>query len=338
MPAIHSHEDGTVLSLVIPIYRSEENIPDLLKAVTDLAHRVALEAVFVVDGSPDRSAELLHRELPRQRFVCRLVELTRNFGAFSAITAGMAEGRGDHFAVLAADLQEPPELILDFHKLLSTGDCDVVIGQRISRGDPWLSRTLSGMFWSLFRRLAIRNIPAGGVDTFACTRQVRDSILALPEVDSSLISLLFWVGYRQQKVPFVRRQRTVGKSAWSLAKKLDYAIYSLFNFTDVPIRLLIYSGMLAALSSVVLGAVVLTAKLTGRIPVPGYTAVALLIMFYGGMTMFGLGVVGQYVWLALQNARRRPNYIIRSSIAFDAPAARITRDADDSSPNERAET
>jgi polyisoprenyl-phosphate glycosyltransferase len=301
-----------MLSLVVPIYRSEENIPELLKAIADLARRTPLEAVFVIDGSPDKSVEILHRELSLQPFSSRLIELSRNFGAFSAVTAGLAQGAGDYFAMLAADLQEPPEMILDFVDRLSTGRVDVVVGQRISRNDPWLSRALSHAFWNLFRTFAVRDIPTGGVDTFGCTRLVRDRLISLPEVDSSLVSLLFWVGFRREVVPFIRRGRTAGKSAWSLKKKVDYAIHSFFNFSDLPIRLLIYSGALAAVLSVAVGVLVLAARIGGFTQVPGYTALALLIAFYGGVMTFGLGVVGQYVWLTLQNARRRPNYIIQT--------------------------
>jgi polyisoprenyl-phosphate glycosyltransferase len=202
-----------VLSLVVPLYKSEANLPDLLKAVAWMNTQIRMEAVFVVDGSPDRCAEILRAELPRQPFESRLIELSRNFGAFSAITAGMAEGTGDYFALLAADLQEPPELILEFVKRLETGELDVVVGQRSARNDPFVSRVFSGMFWYFFRKFAVAQIPPGGVDTFGCTRQVRDSLLALPEVDSSLVSLLFWVGYRRETVAFERRERTAGKSA-----------------------------------------------------------------------------------------------------------------------------
>ncbi|MBX9601772.1 MAG: glycosyltransferase family 2 protein [Bryobacteraceae bacterium] len=321
MPATPGNRGG-VLSLVVPLYKSEANLPDLLKAVAWMNTQTRMEAVFVVDGSPDRCAEILRRELPGQPFESRLVELSRNFGAFSAITAGMAEGTGDYFALLAADLQEPPELILKFVKRLESGDLDVVVGQRSARNDPFTSRVFSSVFWYFFRKFAVAQIPPGGVDTFGCTRQVRDSLLALPEVDSSLVSLLFWVGYRRETVAFERRQRTAGKSAWSMKKKIDYAINSFFNFTDLPVRLLIYGGAVAAAISFGVGLFLIGARLSGLIQVPGYTALALLISFYGGLTMFALGVVGQYIWLALQNARRRPNYIVRAAMRFAGSAVR----------------
>lgn len=288
----------------------------------DLAGRIDIEVVFVIDGSPDRCADILERELPKQPVRTLLVQLSRNFGAFSAITAGLQAGTGDQFAVLAADLQEPPELVVEFNRILTSGAADIVVGRRESRDDPWVSRVLSRVFWFVFRRLAIGDLVPGGVDTFACTRQVRDELLGLREVDSSLVALLFWVGFRREQVGYGRRKRAAGKSAWTFAKRLNYAIQSIFNFTDIPIRTLIGIGALGTAFSAGLGIVVLIAHLLNKIPVPGYTAIVLLILFYGGLTIFGLGVVGQYVWLCLQNSRHRPNYIVRSVSLNDGALSR----------------
>jgi hypothetical protein len=155
------------------------------------------------------------------------------------------------------------------------------------------------------------DIPPGGVDTFACTRDFRDRLLDLREVDSSLISLLFWLGFRRRVIHFSRRSRRTGKSSWSLRKKIDYAIYSIFSFTDLPIRALMFTGAFGAVAAFILSAIILVYKLLGRIEVPGYAALALLILFFGGTTTLALGIIGQYVWLGLQNARQRPHYVIR---------------------------
>jgi glycosyltransferase involved in cell wall biosynthesis len=161
-----------MLSLVLPIYRSEVNLPALLEAVRDMDKKIRIEAVFVVDGSPDRSAELLEEQLPVFPVRSQLIQLSRNFVSFSSIRAGLEHGTGDYFAMLAADLQEPPELILRFVELLESGQADIVIGQRASRDDPWFSRLLSSIFWKIFRQFAVADMPAGGVDTFGCTRAI----------------------------------------------------------------------------------------------------------------------------------------------------------------------
>jgi polyisoprenyl-phosphate glycosyltransferase len=313
-------EGVAVLSLIVPIYRNEENLPRLLEALTNLNSRLGedFEVVFSVDGSPDRCYELLREQLPLAAFRSTLLLLSRNFGSFSAITAGLEAARGDYFAALAADLQEPPELAISFLEILSSGEADIVFGSREHRSDAFLTEVASSTFWSLFRRYIIKDMPRGGVDVFGCNTVVRNQILSFRESNTNLIALLFWIGFRRAYVGYERRSRQEGKSAWTWRKKLRYSINSVFNFTDIPITLLFYCGGFA-LALAILGILtVLFARITGRIQVPGYTPIVLSVMFFGALTSIGLGVVGQYLWLTLQNTRQRPNYIIQQIERYDA--------------------
>ncbi len=301
-----------MLSIVIPVYKNEENLDRLLSELERVtsACDVPVEVVFVVDGSPDRCLEILRERLPRAGFSSRLVALSRNFGSFNAILAGLDVGSGDTFAVLAADLQEPPELALKFHGILSRGEADIVFGVRASRSDPWTDEAASRLFWGIYRRLVLPELPPGGVDMFGCTRAVRDRVVALRESNTNLIALLFWLGFRRAYVPYERQPRREGTSAWTLAKKLRYCLDSVFNFTDLPIRLLLGVGIIGTTTALAYTIVLLVARLTGRIDIPGYTATALAIAFFGSITSLGLGIVGQYLWLVLQNSRHRPSYLI----------------------------
>ena len=162
-------------SLIIPVYRNEENIPDLVLALGELASTIeAFEVVFVVDGSPDNSAELLAQNLQGARFTWQLVELSRNFGAFSAIRQGLALARGHFLAVMAADLQEPPELIVEFFRELNSGRCDLIVGVRASRVDPLPTRLSSQIFWWLYKKLIMSQVPTGG---WMCLAAIARSVL-----------------------------------------------------------------------------------------------------------------------------------------------------------------
>ncbi len=308
-----------MISLVIPVYKNSENIPSLIDALSELNTKLAgdLELVFVVDGSPDDSFLQLSKCLPESGLRSQLILLSRNFGSFSAIRAGFEASRGDRFAVMAADLQESPDLIVEFNRILADEAVDITIGQRSSRADPFFSRIASGLFWGFYRRYIQPEIPPGGVDIFACQRNVRDQILKLKENNTSLIGLLFWVGFRRQFVSYERRPRKLGKSAWTVQKKLRYLMDSIFAFSDLPIRLLTRLGVAGLISSVLFSAVVLSVRLFGNIPVPGYAATVLLVTFFGALNCFGLGIIGNYVWRTFDNTKFRPNYIVASREVFN---------------------
>jgi glycosyltransferase involved in cell wall biosynthesis len=307
-----------MLSLVIPVYRNEENLPRLFRELEAFADAFAspLEIVFVVDGSPDGSLRILQERLPGWRLRTQLVELSRNFGSFAAIAAGLQHGRGDYLAVISADLQEPLQLVAEFHRLMAAGEADVVFGHRTSRADPRTSHVLSESFWRLYRRYVVPDMPKGGVDMFGCTRQVRDHVAAMREVNTNLIALLFWLGFRRAFVPYERRARLEGRSAWTFGRKLRYALDSVFAFTDLPIRALLLLGATGTGLAIVAGVTVFIGWLTGRVPVLGYTPLMLVITFFGGLTALGLGITGQYLWLTLQNARARPNFIVSTASSF----------------------
>jgi glycosyltransferase involved in cell wall biosynthesis len=308
-----------MLSLVVPVYNNALSLPALLDQVAALAPRISggLEVVFVVDGSPDDSLRILKDRLPSWQVPSQLVELSRNFGSFAAIAAGLQQGRGEYFAVIAADLQEPPELVVTFHAMLAAGTADVVMGHRTKRADPWLSQILSNVFWRMYRRFVMPDLPPGGIDVFGCTREVRDRLLELKEIHTNLIAQLLWLGYRRAFVPYERRARVGGRSAWTMAKKLRYALDSIFSFTDLPLRVLLLLGATATTAAIVAAVTVLICWWLGLITVLGYTPLMLAITSFGGLTALGLGIVGEYLWLSLQNTRNRPPFIVRAVDRFE---------------------
>jgi len=299
-------------SLVIPVYRNEGNIPALIDAIESLNKESPepIEVVFVIDGSPDRSGEILAAGRESYTFPYQIVFHSRNFGSFTAIRTGMEYARGKMIAVMAADLQEPPSLILDFFSRLSSGEVDIVFGQRTARKDAWLRDKLSNTFWWLYRKLVIRDIPKGGVDIFACNRVVADTVLQIFEPNSSLIAQLFWVGFRREFVPYERRQREIGESSWSFSRRLRYMMDSIFSFSDMPILVVLWLGVAGCFLSLAFGAVVAFARIVGWIQAPGYTALAVLITFSTSALLAVQGIIGSYLWRTFENTKRRPLRII----------------------------
>ena len=309
-----------MLSLIIPVYRNEGSIPDLLAAVQGLHQQLAgaLEVVFVVDGSPDRCHALLRAQLPATGLNATLVLLTRNFGAFAAVRMGLQQATGETFAVMAADLQEPPELVLQMQAVLARDEADVVVAERALRHDPFLQRWQAQLFWAAYRRWVVPDMPPGGVDIFACNRAFRDALLTLAESRSSLIAQIFWLGFRRASVPYVRQPRQHGQSAWTWRKKIAYLADSVFAFTDLPVRLLTRAGMLGMAVAVAMAVVVLFGKLSGLIAVPGYSMTLIAILFFGALNLLSLGIVGTYAWRAYENTKQRPQAVALRVDRFNA--------------------
>lgn len=304
-------------SLVVPVYGNRETIGALVNAVEEIREHIDgdLEAIFVVDGSPDDSQTRLVEALAGSDLRARVVEHSRNFGSFAAIRTGMSLARGERIAVMAADLQEPPELVIEFLGRLRAGDVDVVAGERASRADR--GDAFSKLYWLLYRRFVMSEIPAAGADVFACTAAVRDVVCSLESVHTSLIAQLFWVGFRRQLVPYDRRT-SPGESGWTMRRKLRYLSDSVFAFTDLPVRMLWLVGLLGLVFGAALAILVVVARVVGVVSVPGYTATILVIVLFGSFNMVGLGIIGSYVWRAYDTAKGRPGAIVRDVLEFSA--------------------
>ena len=313
-------------SVVIPVYRNEANIPALLAALEKLldSFEVGTEVVFVVDGSPDRSHELLQARLPAFPHPTQLIRHSRNFGSFQAVRTGMAAARGDLMAAVAADLQEPTELVARFFTLLDQDQADVVFGVRERRDDPWVSRLLARAFWALYRYFVNPDMPSGGVDCFGCNRTVAEALLSIQESNSSLVAQLFWLGFRRQFVGYVRQRRQAGKSAWTFGKRLRYMLDSIISFTDLPIMVIIWVGFLTFCGAAIYTVFLLRAWLAHQITVPGYTATILVVILLGSLILFTQGLIGLYVWRAFENTKRRPLSLVSGHETFEA-AKRRTR-------------
>jgi glycosyltransferase involved in cell wall biosynthesis len=295
-------------STIIPVYKNEDSMPRLFEALEELSQSLnhAMEVVFVVDGSPDQSYSIIKRLMESSDFPVQLIGHSRNFGSFPAIRTGLKAAKGRYFGVIAADLQEPISLLESFFNSLAANECDIAIGRRESRKDAKLDKLFSTLFWWAYRKYIVPDIPPGGVDVFGCNQVFRDELLTLEEAHSSLISLIFWLGFRRKEIPYKRLEREEGKSSWTFSKKFEYMTDSIFAFTNLPVKLLTRVGIFGLVACLGLAIYVVFGRLSGAIDVSGYSTTLIVILSLGSINLLGLGVVGSYAWRAFENSKSRP--------------------------------
>lgn len=308
-----------LVSFVVPVFLNMESLPDVLKRLARLQDRLSLEveAVLVVDGSPDDSYRYLRTALSDMPYRSQLILHSRNFGSFSAIASGFSVATGQIVAVMSADLQEPESLYDEALRCLLAGDIDVVVATRSGRNDSLSSKVCSRTFWALYRRFVQREMPAGGVDVFVVRKEIASILSSLSESHTSLVGLLIWLGYRRQEISYVRQKREYGKSAWSLRKRVTYAGDSLFAFSRLPIQLLMIVGTLSTLIAFPVTVFVIVARAIGGIDVPGYTPLMLVILSMFSVLILSLSVVASYMWRTFENSKSRPRAVIADNKSFE---------------------
>lgn len=300
------------ISIVIPVYFNEPNLPDTIPQLLALAGELPgynLELIFVDDGSQDRSLEILldaQKQSPRQ---IKVVKLTRNFGTMAALQAGLTVATGDCVGVIAADLQDPPELFVDMIRHWEEG-VKAIFAVRSDREESFLQKTFSNLYYAMINRFAVPGYPAGGFDFFLVDRQVIDEVNKIHEKNTNLMTLVFWLGYQAVLIPYVRRKRTKGKSRWTFGKKAKLFVDTFVSFSYFPIRLFSFLGIIYAVISFSYGAFIFVSWLTLGIEVQGWVPMMLVLTFTAGLQMTLLGILGEYLWRNLDEARGRPLYVI----------------------------
>jgi len=313
-------------SVIIPVYNNEANIPPLLERLAALHRSVpgGIEAVCVVDGSPDGSYARLAEALPRAPYPSRLLLLSRNFGSFAAIREGLRVADGRWFAVMAADLQEPQELVEAFFTALRNDEADIVLGTRAGRADGLADRAAANAFWGIYRRLINPDLPPGGVDVFGCNRAFRAKLLEFAEAHSSLVGQILWLGFRRKTIAYARAPRDLGVSGWTFRRKLKYLMDNVFAFSDLPIKVFVSLGFVGLATSIVVGIAVVAGRLSGAFDVPGYAATMVAIVFFASLNLFALGIMGSYVWRAYENTKGRPLAVVMREDRFGPGSPRAS--------------
>lgn len=307
----------TFISIVVPVYHNAASLPDLLRKFQALADRNPsdrFEFVFVDDGSRDNSFDVLQTLAHSERRI-RIVKLSRNFGSNAALLAGLDQAHGQVIAAIAADLQDPPELIDDMLVQWRLGR-KVVLAARESREDPGLTSFMADTFYTLFQRFAIKTMPRRGFDFFLIDRQVCDLIKGIQESNAYLMGLILWLGFDPAVIYYHRRQREqrYGRSMWTFAKKLKYFIDSFVAFSYIPVRASSLLGIGLSITGIVYAVVVIVARLFFDVRAEGWASLMVVLLIVSGAQLLMIGVLGEYLWRNLDETRRRPRFIIERTI------------------------
>lgn len=303
------------LSLVLPIFNEEEVIPELHRQLQDFVARlgVTVEVVFVNDGSRDRSMQIL-REVAFGEPRYRIVSLARNFGHQTAITAGIDYARGDAVVVMDADLQDPPEVVLEMVAKWREG-FDVVFGRRRKReGETWFKLVTARGFYRLFAAMIPIEVPLDTGDFRLMSRKVVVALRELREVHRFVRGMVAWVGFKQTAVLYDRPGRFAGETKYPLRKMLRFALDGITSFSVLPLRFSTYLGMATTVGSVGVIAYALLSKYLYHQAVPGWTALMVAVTIFASVQLLMIGILGEYVGRIYEEVKRRPLYIVAETV------------------------
>ena len=314
-----SISDSPTYSFVIPVYNEEETLPELQKRLADLLLLLdgPAEILLVDDGSRDRSYGIMTEIAARDsRF--KIISLSRNFGHQIAITAGIDFARGQAVVIMDADLQDPPEVVLEMAARWRQG-AHIVYGVRETRTeDTWFKRTTAGLFYRLLRRLTEVDIPAEAGDFRLVDRRAIDAFKSLREQSRFVRGMFSWIGFRQEAVYYKRAARFAGSTKYPFRKMLRLAFDAVISFSNVPLRLTLNVGFYISALSFAMGLIWIGLKLFGVNTVPGWASIAVAITFLGGVQLLMTGIIGEYLGRIYEEVRRRPLYFVQEAWGFDA--------------------
>jgi len=302
------------LSIVIPVYYNEGNLGPLYDDIKEKIIDVIdydYEIIMVDDGSKDESWRVM-KELKERDDNIKLYHLSRNFGSHAAILCGLEHSTGDCAVVKAADLQEPTELILEMVDAWKRGN-NVVLAVRAGREEKMSQTFFANMYYKIVRTACLPTMPETGFDVYLLDRKVISVLGELDEKNSALTGQILWSGFRTSLVPYVRQARTIGKSRWTLAKKIKLVLDTLFSFSTLPIKFVLEIGAVSFIAAIILAVVELAAKLMGYIKVEGWALLFIFELLSFGIIMLSLGILGEYLWRTFDATRKRPPYIVEDS-------------------------
>lgn len=310
---------NVVCSVVIPMYNEEAVIGETYKRLKKVMEGLgqAYELIFINDGSRDRSAHLVY-ELSHTDSTIRLLDFSRNFGHQAAVMAGLEYASGAYVVIIDADLQDPPEVIPEMIQKWKEG-YEVVYGKRLKRkGDTPFKKATAFLFYRFLRAMTNNDIPMDTGDFRLIDRKVCDVMKNLQEKNKYIRGLVSWIGFRQIPVEYNREERWAGKSKYPLKKMLRFAMDAITSFSYKPLKLATYLGFLLSLSGFIYLLVVIYQRLFTHTTISGWTSIVVINLFFNGIVLIILGIIGEYIGRIYEEAKNRPSYIIREKIGFSS--------------------
>jgi glycosyltransferase involved in cell wall biosynthesis len=309
-------------SIVIPIHDEVECLPELIERLAELMEKLdgSCEVLLVDDGSRDDSYRVMisaHENDPR----LRVIQLSRNFGHQAALTAGLDHARGDAVIVMDADLQDPPEVIVDMVSRWREGFEVVHAVRNERRGEGAMKRATASAYYRVLRHLTDVDIPANVGDFRLVDRRALDAFLSLRESNRYVRGLFAWIGFRQTEVSYTREPRFAGKTKYPRRRMMKLAFDGIVSFSTTPLRVALRIGFVLSVLSIVAGIVAMILKLTGALLVPGWASLIVAITFLGGLQLSTIGILGEYIARIHDEVRARPLYVVRESHGFEEERA-----------------
>lgn len=305
--------DRIELSLVVPVFNEVETVALFVDSVSEVfssCEQIALEMVFVNDGSTDDTLSCLLR-LQESDDRIKVVDLSRNFGKEAALTAGLEACTGKLIVPLDVDLQDPPELIPEMIKKWQEG-YEVVLGRRVNRdSDSWAKRSSANWFYRIHNKIATPKIPENVGDFRLMDRCVVDALKEFPESRRFMKGLFAWVGFRTAVIEYSRPERSAGVSKFNGWKLWNFALEGLTSFSTDPLRVWTYLGVAVSAISFLLAAFIVMRVIIHGVDVPGYASLMVTVTFLGGLQLIGIGVLGEYLGRTYMESKRRPVYLVR---------------------------
>lgn len=304
-----------LLSLIIPCHNESEVLPEFYREIKGICDSIEYdyELLFIDDGSNDSTLAILEEFSEKDPHVL-FYSFSRNFGKESAMYAGFCNAKRDYVAVIDADLQDPPQLIPKMLEILESGEYDSVATRRITRsGEPMIRSVFARLFYRIINRISDVEIADGARDFRMMNRTMVDSIIRISENNRFSKGIFGWIGFRTSWLEYDNVQRKAGDSKWSFWKLFKYATDGIINFSEIPLAISSWLGIVFSIVGFIAVVFIVIRKLIIGDPVAGWASTASIIVFMGGIQLFCLGIIGKYLAKVYVETKRRPNYIIAKS-------------------------